>query len=49
MTLRKSLNLPPVQEDKNVDHEVNVRAGLHNGAKNTSRMLKRSRSVVREK
>lgn len=40
LTFRKSLNLSPVQEDNNANHEVNVRAGLYNGAENTSHTFK---------
>lgn len=49
MTLGKSLNFPPLQECNNATHEVNMRAGLDNGAENTSHTLKHSRSVVFEK
>ena len=42
MTLRKSLHLSSIQEGNNANHEVNVRAGLYNGAEGPSHTLKHS-------
>lgn len=44
MALRKSLPFSLVREDNNANPKVNVRAGLDNGAANTTHTLKHVRS-----
>lgn len=49
MILGKSLNASPLQECNDANREVDVSAGLDNGAEHASHTLKHSRSVVFEK
>lgn len=49
MAWRKSLPFSPIQEGNNANPKVNVRAGLDNGAANTTHTLKHARSSYRKK